>query len=394
MSRRQIPPGTTGRSDNHRSWRARAAWLAVVLGAVLATGCQGPEPEDAGEHDGGRPSDGGSVDAGPVDAGPVDAGSTDAGDDAGRLDAGPPDAGRLDAGPLDAGGLDAGPRDAGSDSGLPDAGPADSGPQDAGGDGWTNDARTLIDAGPCGLGCSSGFECCSTGCVDVTADPQHCGACENACVSSQFCGIEPTCYALTFQNLCLLQQPIRVDDGESADTASGTVIGEALLGACPQMQPLLVFDQTNPVALEQSTGRPITGGDSMMVLAGGSYYQAAVAYLEAVAELPIISQTTVTTERLKRRNGTTIVDIPKTAVTTSHDFFVIQLGSESQSGTVVLSAYGLFTPGTRAAAFWFANTLLPTLATTSEQAFIYEWTDDTGDLLPNDGDTFTLVYSE
>lgn len=110
--------------------------------------------------DGRVPDDGGALD----DGGPID--------DGGSFDAG--EAGSLDAGT----GSDAGT--SGSDAGAADAGVSG----DAGG----------LDAGipSCDLG---QLECDGT-CVDVLADPLHCGACGRMCAAGEFCAsgaCHPTC---------------------------------------------------------------------------------------------------------------------------------------------------------------------------------------------------------
>jgi hypothetical protein len=46
--------------------------------------------------------------------------------------------------------------------------------------------------GECGVECPAGLDVCGDGCVDVTADPNHCGECGNACTTSVI-GASPTC---------------------------------------------------------------------------------------------------------------------------------------------------------------------------------------------------------
>lgn len=252
------------------------------------------------------------------------------------------------------------------------------------------------DAGPpaCGDGCGGGLACCDGVCIDLSASPEHCGACGNACSLDEFCGGEPLgCHISRFDNLCLVNRPYRIDDSEAADIASGAIIAEAVESACPQMEQMVERTQDDPSVVDIGNGRPITGVNSLAILAGGSFFHRSVQYLEAAADLPIIAETTANTERLHRRNGGTIVDIPKAAVTPSHDFFVIQVADEAISGTLVLSAYGMFTPGTRAAAYWLSTEILPNLDTVTDQFFIYEWTDGNGDEIPNAGDAFDLVFS-
>lgn len=357
-------PDSNGRHPSLALFRRALLWAPPILMAVLlvggAAGCADTGPGDPPEPAVEPEEDGGSEPDVAVDGG-FDAGTNE------------PDAEPSPASPAV----------------EPEAEPE---PDDAGpGDGGVDD-----DAGPpeCGSGCGGGLACCDGVCIDLSASPAHCGACGNACSLDEFCGGEPLgCHPALFQNLCLVNRPYRIDDTEAADVASGAIIAEAVESACPQMEQMVERAQDDPSVVDISNGRPITGVNSLAILAGGSFFHQSVRYLEAAADLPVISETTANTERLHRRNGGTIVDIPKAAVTPGHDFFVIQVADEAISGTLVLTAYGMFTPGTRAAAYWLANEILPNLDTITDQYFIYEWTDGNGDEIPNAGDAFDLVYS-
>jgi len=55
---------------------------------------------------------------------------------------------------------------------------------------------------------------------------------------------------------------------------------------------------------------------------------------------------------------------------------------DRSSGSLVLNARGFWQSGTNAAAFQFANAVLPSLRTYTEAWYAYEWTDKNGDQSP------------
>jgi hypothetical protein len=76
----------------------------------------------------------------------------------------------------------------------------------------------------------------------------------------------------------------------------------------------------------------------------------------------------------------------------SSDVFVIQFIREPSSGSLILNAQGLWQPGTTAAAYYFVNVMLPTLATETKSWYVVQWTDANADMLPNLNE-FSLILS-
>lgn len=107
----------------------------------------------------------------PLDIGAPDRDASSADVDA--LDLG--DLSPADLGPAEIGAPDLGPQDLGDqDLGLLDLGNADMGAQDLG----------PMDMGPT---CTATLTACGEACVDIYADPQHCGDCNVACTGAEAC---------------------------------------------------------------------------------------------------------------------------------------------------------------------------------------------------------------
>lgn len=409
-------------------------------------------PPDAGRPDAGPP-DAGPPDSGLPDAGPPDAGPPDAGPpDAGPPDAGPPDAGLPDAGPADAGQPDAGCACSGvclADGGcvecLADTHCAGSRPAcdlatsscveclttgadrcDAGlycaaqrcvpgckddsacGSGVCLPSRDCAhclsdlecaggrrcgsgecsapcgpDAGTCGLG----FACCQGRCVDVTVDPRFCGSCDAGCTATQACAAA-TCVGSAVSSLCALPSAVVLLNGLETDDDAGTVIGEALATACapPVTVHAVARDAGyyNPV-----TGQPVRLGE-LYVVAGGRYVQPVANYLETSRTAYLTFTSDMQDVRVLRPDGGVLVTTPITALTASHDYFVVQL-VRTPSGAPVLGVYGFTVIGTRMAAWYVINTVLPNRMSATQRWYLMEWTDMNGNQDPDGADTWRLV---
>lgn len=122
--------------------------------ACFAGSCAASGHEGGGQYDGGGQSDGGDA------AGKLDGAASDA-SDAPAADAAPGDA--LTA---DAPGLDALATDALTDANAPNCADAVLG----------DDSSTR--------GCTAPLQLCGCSCVDVSANPDNCGTCNNACASN------------------------------------------------------------------------------------------------------------------------------------------------------------------------------------------------------------------
>ena len=143
-------------------------WLAVLVGvALLRTGCSA-DPSGVGSAgpDASAPSGGASA------AGATGDDPASGGDPAAQAVGGGPEEGSVGgSGPVGAGGSPLGP--SGGAGPLPTGG---TGVLPAGGTGGAVDDV-----------CPVGQNLCGTVCADLQSDPNHCGACNNACAAGQLC---------------------------------------------------------------------------------------------------------------------------------------------------------------------------------------------------------------
>src|SRR5205823_13790012 len=97
------------------------------------------------------------------------------------------------------------------------------------------------------------------------------------------------------------------------------------------------------------------------ITAGGGFTQPSVRYLEGMLA-PVFSQSTSGGQRMQvieRGSGMPLVDVAVSALTMTHDDFVIQLVSEPASGTFTFMTYGLYAAGTTAGVWYLQNVMMP-----------------------------------
>jgi hypothetical protein len=266
-------------------------------------------------------------------------------------------------------------------------------------------------------GCElEGLTCCSLHCVDVTTDSQHCGSCGTACGAGQFCGNTEcpsggeggaggagagtacvTCHDTTLANLCAITKVIVILDSSTnpsdGNRVTGLAIGQALGTNCSPAPEVIEAEQDSAEALNFRTGRPVSGGGELLVLAGGPFYQVVQGYLEEAGAAPLYWFVgDGFSAYQKTADDQPVVSLPLASDHESHDFFIIQFMRDPTSGSLVLNAQGLWLSGTVAAAFQMENAVLPNLASYDQAWYAYEWTDADGDRAP-DTDEIDLVDS-
>jgi hypothetical protein len=270
-----------------------------------------------------------------------------------------------------------------SDSGITDAGP-DTNP-------------VLIpcsDASPCAIG-----SCCTGFCTDTTRDPQNCGACGNACSGTQFCN-SLTCLDLILDNFCGNANATVVVDGLPADDDAGARIA-AGFGQCVPSVTVHVVPQDGGV-IDPTTSRPITGVGNTFAAAGGPLgLQHGIGYLDTQGLTPVhvTSSNGGATLAFELRDAGTVVSSSFVNLSATHDYFAVMVATEPVSGTFVLAAYGMLSPGTIAAGWYFQNEMVPSVVASLDGGadggfpnawYVYEWTDATANG-PSADDTFTLL---
>jgi hypothetical protein len=370
---------------------------ATTALAILAVHCGSSESSSGG-------SDAGSGDVTSLDASGeagLDVATSEASPDGsvpdGTLDGGAPDS---DAS-ADGGGLDS-TVDSG-DAGVGSSPDADAASLDAAGDatdGSPEDAadaapQCQVDAGDSGSGCAGSLACCAGSCVDTTSNSSHCGVCGHACPATQFCGAS-TCDDPILKNLCANPKATVVQDDYVVDNEAGSAVAAALMTGCMPPVSFTTVGQDAGAVLDQMTHRPILGPGNTLIAGGGSFPQPSVAYLDSNGVSPaFITEDTQTAQIVERSTGHVVVSVPNTPANLNpeHDYFLLVLQIEPVSKTLCFTAAGTAQWGTTAAAYFFANDVLPNLSQYNGSWYAYEWTSAGVDAAPGAADTFTLKGS-
>jgi hypothetical protein len=305
------------------------------------------------------PNDGSSA---TPDAGDSSVNAPDAGDGA----ANQPDAADAGGGTVD------GAMEAGLDAGL-DATPP--GPPCDAQAACNSDASTVM--------------CCGGYCIDTSKDPANCGQCGNACTAQQFC-TGTACDDAIIANVCANAKGTVALDPYDTDNDAGVAIGAALAASCVPATTIVDVSQFATGVTEVGSGRPITGPGNTFITGGGGYGQTGVQYMEqSLTALYLTGDGT--TGQIRKRDGTAIVDVQGSTLTSQHDFFYVQLTVEPKSGTLCFSGVGMLSPGTLAAGYYVGSVMIPNRSTYTSSWYVYQWDDTNGDSVADNGDTFSLV---
>ena len=256
--------------------------------------------------------------------------------------------------------------------------------------------------------CQSGLTCCSLHCVELLTDSNHCGSCGAGCGNNEFCGISTctddgaggaagaggagsescvTCYDTVLANVCAIGKVIVILDtnanANEGNRIPGRAIGEALGDLCDPTPIVEEKEQDSGEALNFTSGRPVSGGGELLLVAGGPFYQNLEGYVEEQGVSPLYVRNEGNDQEFRRRDTDAVV-VSRTVDTDnlSHDFFIIQFMREPQSGSLVLNAQGFWLSGTTAASYMMLNGILPNLASYDQAWYAYEWTDGNGDMNP------------
>jgi hypothetical protein len=263
-------------------------------------------------------------------------------------------------------------------------------------------AQKVCGSGVCGTACSAGgptdqcgtgTTCCEPRCVRTDRDIANCKGCGTICGGKQFCG-KTACTNATIANVCNLGLVTAVLDGGPADDQATATILAGLEARCAPAPTTRSVPQPSADVINPLTGRVVVPGGEMLVFAGGRFLQKGVGFLEDQRSLPVYSGggTFPNVAFLRSVDGTTIASSVYEEPG-SHDIIVIEVGREVSTGTLSLVAYGFHGNGTRAAAWYFANQMLPNLSNYPDAWYVYTWVDTNPNLNPDSGDTFTLVSS-
>lgn len=254
-------------------------------------------------------------------------------------------------------------------------------------------------------------ECCNGTCVDLLTTLAHCRDCATSCSEHEGCTVAG-CTPLTIAGLCSAPHndaitAIVVGDapdepaGAVGDTPYGESIAAAFIAHCSGtiVDPAQVVHQDGgstyvgqgpPPDENPPKGKPLKGPGFLYVVAGGSYLQWMVAYLNTEQLTPVdLSLDGTSFYFTPRETGSAVACSP---VEGSQDCFVVQVGYEPAVAAVVLMVYGVYEPGTAAGAWYFEHELLPDADLRGKRWLIVGWDDGDGNQQPDPGE-FTVHAS-
>lgn len=138
-------------------------------------------------------------------------------------------------------------------------------------------------------------------------------------------------------------------------------------------------------------GAPLALGE-LLVIGGGSFGQKTVRWLETGNQTQVRDTSTSTDAIYSLPDGGVVSSVPFATLGTTRDRLLIQV-VRAPSGSLVLNAAGFHGPGTRAAAWYFAETILPLRATLTTRWYVLDWEDLDGSGGPSPGDRYTPIAS-
>ena len=247
--------------------------------------------------------------------------------------------------------------------------------------------------GACGNVCSGGA-CCSGACsgLDTLTD---CGACGNGCDNGDFCD-GTQCNAPVYPNFCANKNVYVIYDGITADNTAADVMASTITSNCPPDVVVHTANQTDPTLVDQTTGQPLGGGGVTYVLGGGPFPSKPLKWLEQTQQVTRIyfdAPDGINYVWRERPNATPVATMPGASCSAHADQFVSELVTDPMSGTLSLVGYGACSggKGTDAAAYYYANVMLPNRASYPDSWYVFGWADTDNDATPNAGDTFTIL---
>ena len=182
-------------------------------------------------------------------------------------------------------------------------------------------------------------------------------------------------------------------DGDPNDAQAGAMMAAAVADGCDTSPTVTTLNQTEPGLLDPTTFAPLFGPSSLGVLGGDAIVQNVMGYL-MMSSAPIRVDTSGGRYRVIRlSDDAVLLDAAIADITASHDYAVVQIVYDPPTQATVVATHGYVFQGTLAGAHYFSTVVAPGLPLETRTYFVLEWTDMNGDMLPNAGDTFSLLTS-
>jgi hypothetical protein len=198
------------------------------------------------------------------------------------------------------------------------------------------------------------------------------------------------CSALAFTQICAPTPLLVLHSDVVLDSAASASMGAALAAACTPAPQLLTLNSQDGGLLD-ADGAPLVERTQTILVAGGSFTQPYVAWLERSGGSLVRDTTSGTTASISTRAGDVIFTEPLANLGPSLDYFVLEFIRADPFGPLSIIAYGFFGPGTTAASWYFEHRVLPARSTSTAQWYVVRWNDLDGDGKPSEADAFVVL---
>jgi hypothetical protein len=240
-------------------------------------------------------------------------------------------------------------------------------------------------------------KCCGDRCAFVSRDHKACLGCGLACGATQFCSATG-CLNGVIAKVCDSTTATFLLDGLEVDDQLAPIVSAGLVAGCPTSITARTLPQTTAGTINGVTGQPVVGGGDMQVVLGGPYGQSLIRYLDAQGVTDVFNASNGLRARFQLRGtggapGAFVVDQPQSAITPTHDYFLVETVVDPVTGTLMFAIHGFLAEGTLAGTWHFLNTMLPARATYAKSYYVYEWTNADSEPSASAGDTYRLVAS-
>jgi hypothetical protein len=218
------------------------------------------------------------------------------------------------------------------------------------------------------------------------------------CEAGSFCAADGACLPLALDTVCKSGGFYTLHNAYPSDNLVADSVS-AILGKYCGVEAK-VIDQSDASVIDQCSGAPLLGMGNTVVMAGGFFTQYAARYFDRTLS-PVyldrdVSETADVSapNQIKSRSGKVLHSYPDSDVSTTSDYFVIQLLADPSRGALFVHLYGHGNMGTAAASWYFQNSLLPSHSRDWTSFVVVHWVDGNGDGLAGDGDKFDVVAAE
>lgn len=196
----------------------------------------------------------------------------------------------------------------------------------------------------------------------------------------------------SFAALCNAMRLTIIQDGNNVDDPQSMAAATTIAQSCGTSPIVTTVSQNDPGVLDPTTQEPLLPSTELGVLGGGSVVQRALQYLRINDEPLLIGGPGGFVNIDVRATGVRIVDLGP--ITAAHDYAIIQIIANANTGTRYLSLFGPGGEGTIAAGRWFSTTFASMLATDRNRWYVIEWTDADSSSSVTPADSFVVVGSD